>query len=365
MKPVYTLYGAPLSLYTGKIRAYLIQKNIPFDEVFSSLRVYKKVIIPATGVRFIPVLQTPEGEFLQDTAVIIDHLEQNFTALPAMPKTPTQQLVTRLFEIWADEWMLIPAMHYRWNKDNFPFIFEEFGKVVLPWAPAFLRAFVGKRLAKRFRGFVSVLGITPKTIPAIEQWYEQDVLGHFDKHFSAHDFLLGGSPTLGDYCLMGPLYAHLYRDPVPGALMKSRAPNVAAWVERMNTRQSEYGELVPSDTIPDALLPHIERMFNEFWPVLTDTVLSLESWAQSNSDKKHIPRTIGKTDFTIGDATDSRAILPFHQWKLQRVIDCYYGFSEKDKSAVDTFLMQVKGFDAMQIEIKKKVTRRNNKLVFQ
>eukprot|EP00959_Pyramimonas_sp_CCMP1952_P409564 8583323-Pyramimonas_sp.AAC.2 len=37
-------------------------------------------------------------------------------------------------------------------------------------------------------------------------------------------------PSLGDVALMGPFYAHLYRDPVPGHLMKTRAPLVARWV---------------------------------------------------------------------------------------------------------------------------------------
>ena len=68
-------YGTPLSLYTGKVRAYLIFKNLDYKEVFSSLKIYKKIIIPKTGVRFIPVVKTPQGEYIQDTAQIIDTLE--------------------------------------------------------------------------------------------------------------------------------------------------------------------------------------------------------------------------------------------------------------------------------------------------
>jgi hypothetical protein len=46
MSHEYTLYGAPMSLYTGKARAYLIFKNLPYKEVFSSLKVYKSIIAP-------------------------------------------------------------------------------------------------------------------------------------------------------------------------------------------------------------------------------------------------------------------------------------------------------------------------------
>ena len=52
------LYGAEFSLYSGKARCYLRYKQVPFDEVLSSLSVYKQTIIPNTGVRFIPVVDT-------------------------------------------------------------------------------------------------------------------------------------------------------------------------------------------------------------------------------------------------------------------------------------------------------------------
>ena len=32
--------------------------------------------------------------------------------------------------------------------------------------------------------------------------------------------------------MMGPFYAHLYRDPVPGKILKMRAPRVVEWIER-------------------------------------------------------------------------------------------------------------------------------------
>lgn len=156
----YTLYGAPLSLYTGKVRAYLRYKQIPFSEVFSSRAVYKHIIIPNTGVRFIPVVKTPNSEYLQDTSAIIDVLEAQFPARSIVPNKPQQRLVSAILEMWGDEWLLIPAMHYRWNHDNFPFIYEEFGKIALPGMPAFIRRFVGKKLGAKFKGFVPMLGIS-------------------------------------------------------------------------------------------------------------------------------------------------------------------------------------------------------------
>ena len=133
MTDKHILYGAEFSLYSGKARCYLRYKKIPFDEVLSSLSVYKETIIPNTGVRFIPVVKTPAGCYLQDTSHIIDSLEKSFPMHSVMPDTPNQRLAALLLELYGDEWLLMPAMHYRWNFDNFPFIFDEFlANVLVP-----------------------------------------------------------------------------------------------------------------------------------------------------------------------------------------------------------------------------------------
>lgn len=364
MSEKYTLYGAQLSLYTGKVRAYLNYKNIPYDEVFSSLKVYKNIIVPKTGVRFIPVLKTPENEYLQDTAVIIDRMESSFCDNPIIPTTPHQQLVSYLFEIWADEWLLIAAMHYRWNHPNFPFIYQEFGRIVAPNMPAFIRRYLGKKVGSRFQAFVPMLGITERTIPAIEDWYENHVLACLDSHFAKFNYLLGGKPSLGDFCLMGPLYAHLYRDPASGDIMRNKAPHVAKWVERMNANDQPLTDWCADDEIPETLLPILTRMFAEFWPVLTNTIFEIEEWSAQYPNEKKLPRSIGNHRFSIGNQTEQRAISTFHQWKAQRVLDCYEAFNGEDKARLDEWLKQLGGLESLQFKVRKRVTRENNRLVF-
>ncbi|MEP4891759.1 MAG: glutathione S-transferase N-terminal domain-containing protein [Aliiglaciecola sp.] len=363
MSDMFTLYGAPVSLYTGKARAYLTYKNIPFREVFSSVKVYKTIIEPKTGVRFIPVVETPEGEFIQDTVQIIDDLEKRFVESSIYPTSPKQQLVSEIFQLWGDEWLVIPAMHYRWNKDNFPFIYEEFGKVAAPNMPAFVRAFLGKKLASRFNGFVPILGITEKTIPAIEDWFENHVLPELNKHFSIHNYLLGGRACAGDFGLFGPLYAHLYRDPAPGAIIREKAPYVAKWIERLRNTPKSVGNWVEDDKIPETLMPLLTRIFKEFWPVLMQSVEKIQEWIMDNPTVDKIPRSIGFHEFSIGGVTDKRAIMPFHQWKLQRVIDLYDGFDTDEKVKVDTFLQTSFGLQVESLPMPKRLQRINNKLV--
>lgn len=358
----YTLYGAPLSLYTGKTRAYLTYKKIPFNEVFSSLKVYKKIIIPNTGVRFIPVLKTPSNTYIQDTTAIMENLELQFPERSVTPKSAIQQLVSEVFQIWGDEWLLIPAMHYRWNHDNFPFIHEEFGKVIMPNMPAFIRRIVGKKVGKKFKGFVPVLGITPNSIPAIEDWYENHVLVELDNHFSKYNYLLGDRPCAGDFGLIGPLYAHLYRDPAPGALMKQKAPNVVKWVERMNTCPDSVADWNEDGVIPDSLYPLLARIFNEFWPVLLSTVTKAQEWVADNPQTLVLPRTIGEHEYKIGNASEKRAILTFHLWKFQRVVDLYERFNTAQKSQINTAFQEQLGLTIESVDLGIRVTRKNNKL---
>jgi hypothetical protein len=52
------LYAAPLSLYSGKARAYLDWKGIDYEEILSSDPVYKDIIIPKVGRPVIPKLRS-------------------------------------------------------------------------------------------------------------------------------------------------------------------------------------------------------------------------------------------------------------------------------------------------------------------
>lgn len=355
------LYGAEFSLYTGKVRSYLRYKRIPFDAVLSSLKVYRKIIIPNTGVRFVPVVKTPDGRFLQDTSHIIDTLENAFPERPVIPAGPRQRLATLLLELHGDEWLLIPAMHYRWNHDNFPFIFEEFGGTLFPHYPKFLQRILGKRIGARFAGFLPMLGITANTHAAIEDWYENDFLLTLNRHLETHDFLLGAAPTIGDFGLMGPLYAHLYRDPCPGRMMRRIAPNVAAWVERMNTAQDCAGNVLSNDEVPASLTPIFRRMFNEHWPVLVDTAVRLGHWAKHNAGPA-VPRRIDQHEFRIAGVTETRAVLPYSVWMMQRVLDCYHAMPDTDRQQADLFLQDVGGRDALQFKPPVRLQRIHNQL---
>src|SRR5688500_18029789 len=104
------LIGAEVSYYTGKVRAYLRHKQIPFEEVAATREVYRDVIVPRTGVRFIPVLITADDVAVQDSTAIIDHLEARHLEPSIVPPGALARWIARLFELYGDEWLVLPAM---------------------------------------------------------------------------------------------------------------------------------------------------------------------------------------------------------------------------------------------------------------
>lgn len=364
MSDRYKLYGVDFSLYSGKARSYLNKKGIPFDEILPTIRVYKKFIVPRTGVRYIPVLQTPDDQVFQDTTVIIDELEKRFPENPVYPSKPKQKLVSLLLEVYGDEWLVIPAMHYRWAYQdvNQPFIFQKFGGMISPKLPAFVRGWLGKKLGDRFKGSVPLLGIKDTNFRAIEQSYLA-FLADLEQHFQRYDYLLGSQPCIGDFGLIGPMYAHLYHDPYPGELMRSKAPAVAAWVERMIDDKPAQGDFLHNDQIPETLLPILRRMAEEQLPVLLDTDRRLSQWRERNPNSE-IPRSIGQHKFSIEGVSAQRIILPYSLWMFKRPVDFYDCLDEDTAADVDNLLDQVGFGDSLKQGLQNRLIRPNNILKF-
>ncbi|MEO1045605.1 MAG: glutathione S-transferase [Pseudomonadota bacterium] len=335
------LYAAPLSLYSGKARAYMDWKGVDYREALSRPEVYRDIIIPAVGRPVIPVLQLANGEIIQDTTKIIDHYEGVAEGPSVYPETPVQHLVALLFESYGDEWLTIPAMHYRWNY-NEEWAYSEFGKVAHPDGTPEEQYAVGKERGTAFKGFCPVLGINEATIPAIEASYEA-LLADLDTHFAAQDYLLGSQPSIGDYGLIGPLYAHLYRDPASGEIMQRLAPNVALWVERMVQVETPLsGSFLDDDAIPETLYPVLRRMMAEHIPWLQISADMLAGWATENAGEE-LPRAVGFAPFTIEGTSGARAATLFSLWMHQRPLDAYRALQGDARVRADALLDAVDG----------------------
>jgi len=200
----------------------------------------------------------------------------------------------------------------------------------------------------------------------VEASYEQ-LLRDLDVHFAVYPYLLGTRPSIGDFGMIGPLYAHQYRDPASGEIMKRIAPSVGKWVERMMAPEPKAGAFLPGDEIPATLLPVLRRIFDEQFPPLKKTVAALADWIDQNAGEP-IPRAIGKQSFVLKEAdgtpvTGERGMFTFEQWMLQRALDFYRPLEGADRQSVDTLLEEVGGKEAMHFDLRHRVARVRNQLV--
>lgn len=353
------LIGAEVSLYTGKVRAYLDYKAIQYDEVLATREVYRNVILPRVGVRFIPVLISDDDVAVQDSTEIIDFLEGRYPTPSIYPASPLQRFVALLIEAYADEWLVIPAMHYRWNvPENRAFAIAEFGRLSAPDAAPDEQLRIGEQLSGPFAGALDPLGVHAENVAEIEASYLA-FLSDFQRHLAMHLFLFGSRPSIADFALFGPLYAHLYRDPASGRLMREHAPAVARWVERMRAPRPKSGEFLHHDGIPATLEPIIARMIREQAPVLASTERALAALPVTGDA---LPRVIGRHAFRLGDVTSERAIYPFNFWRWQRAADQFHALDPHNRGSAETLLRTLGATDWLTQPASVRLTRKQNRL---
>ncbi|MHA7898476.1 MAG: glutathione S-transferase family protein [Henriciella sp.] len=356
----HTLFGSEMSYFSGKARAYLRWKGIEFTEIAPSPAMMKTEIMPHIGWPVIPVLKTADGKYVQDTADIISYFESRTGTPKALPQTPLQALVTYLIQLIADEWMTLPAMHYRWNH-NEDWIYGEFGKNAAPDGTPEEQYEAGKAVGQRFKGFVPMLGITPETAPGVEKAYEQ-FLADFSAHLDKLPYLLGTRASYADFALIGPLYAHQYRDRFTGKHMKRTAPKVADYVERVIEGNGKEGELVPHDDIPASLLPILKAQLGECLPVLLATLERFKEWAETAEAKSDVPRGVGMVPFTTGGKEGMIAARTFPLLRLQDALDAYQIMLPSDRKRANAFLKAIDAEAISALRIDPRLTRRNYKL---
>lgn len=344
MSPV-ILYGAPHSLYTGKTRAYLRKQGIRYVERTTADPRFRREIVPIIGRGIIPVVVLPDGTVVQDTVDILDHFERVGVPNSAYPPGPRQRVLSHIAELYAVVVLTRHAMHYRWSYAG-----EQRRFLVDAFASSSGAASADQVMA-RMQSYLPMLGVTPATIPAIETSYLK-VLDLLEAHFAEHPYLFGGQPSLGDYGLLGPLFAHLGRDPVPADLMKRRAPKVFRWLERMNAPDPdmpEYGEChagyLPDDAVPATLEPLFRHMADELFPELTDKAAMLCRFvAETNpqegrpvTDKPH-QRIIGTVRTSFRGVPFDSGVQPYMLFLWQRITDASDALAPEDRREIVTWL---------------------------
>ncbi len=355
MNQDFILYGMQASLYTGKARAYMRRNRIPVTERGAGHPEYMTRIFPHMGRFIMPVIETPEGDIIQDGTDILEYLEgRGLGREPLFPSDAVTKAVALLFQLFGNEGLLRPAMHYRWNFDNenLDFIKVSFADVLPAHLDSSGRSAAFDHASGRMRKAAVAFGVFDTTYALIEKSYAE-FLKLYSAHLKGSFFLLGDRPTIGDYGLFNPLYAHLSRDPKPAFLMKTTAPLVWNWVERMNrpevteehTLDNPQAGLYSGDDIPETLKALMTYVGEEYSAEYSAHVDYTEQWLAkqgANPEKVKAPlgRGIGFAEFKWRGEFISSVVMPYRFYLAQRLWDHFDSCSDKDKKTISTLFTE-------------------------
>lgn len=388
---MYRLYSWEHSYFSGKVRGYLRYKQRMgalgpgFEDVLATPELLAGLLARKSGSGAVPQLEAPDGTWVQDSSEILDFCEAAHPDWPILPDAttrPRQRLAALLVELLADEWLLVPAFWQRWffsengrTPSHRAFNEQQWGAMLAPGADGPGRRAAGAGFFEAAFGIADTrvrpkgvyaglvhLGCDARTERAW-QASQHRVLERLEAHFARHDFALGGRPSLADFGLLGPLYAHLYRDAVAGFALRTFFPLVTEWVERTNGEgalnarafgqklysigpdgalvgrpaSSDGAEWLADDTIAPTLDLVVAVFFEEMWPTLRAARDALRAHLASPA---HPPggELPGKSffatpgfealqtgdgplthAFSIGGVPARRMVVPYQFWMLGRI----------------------------------------------
>ena len=125
-------YGWKVSPYSAKTRSYLKHIGANVKDVEPSVLKLMRQIRPAVGAAVMPTIQKSDGSWLRDSSLIIDHYESLRTG-SITPQCSVTAFASSLLEVFADEWLPMAALHYRWHsEENMLFALNDFARSGLP-----------------------------------------------------------------------------------------------------------------------------------------------------------------------------------------------------------------------------------------
>ncbi len=367
-----TLYGVPNSLYTGRARSYFIKAGLPYREVSPADGHYQSHVIAAAGGRLgLPTIELEDGAVIRDGASIIDHFEAQ-SGHTFSPATPKQRFFSRLFDAIGAEGLLRPAMHYRWNFDEENLAYLEFHFAMLA-PPGEQGQQIAKAAAQAMRKAAVAFGVTPETVPMVEEVYTEQ-LAALDAHFAAYPYLLGGRPCIGDFGLYAPLFAHLGRDPKPLMMMMTDALRLYRWVERMGRETSDIVEFpdrsetyLADDAIPETLVALLKALAIDFAPETLAAADTINAWIADQDElapSSRCERSVGMTSFEVRGTPVSAIAQPYRFYLLARAQAELKAMNNADREAVGAILKKTGLEEALATTLTREVAIRDNQEVW-
>jgi glutathione S-transferase len=368
----FVLWGANWSLYTAKVRPYLIKKGIEYVEINPSHPHYNEKVLTAVGHFTVPVLETPDGDIVADSTEIMEFLEPRFPSVPMLPDDKPLAALAYLIHSYGSEGLTKPAMYCRWNTtfENRLWARDEFERSLATPEQA-------DGFAIAMRAFLPILGIG-LSHPAdvlIETSLDR-LYSTLNAHFLKYPYVLGGVPSLADYGMMGAVYAHLGRDVSSSNKLKVDAPALYRWVETMGRPPIADPEVwqVPQeffsvDDLPDTLVDFLKLIAEDYVPEYKATVALYHAWldagahpAGSIADVEGLKRNhqvLGEIEHEQHGVSLKRIALlddVSHHLRFQALTD---RMNDEEKSTLKGILEKVGAQDFADLQLKRNLERQD------
>lgn len=266
----FRLFGADLSPYAAKARAYLQFKGLDYVWTPRSLA-NQDDFARFAKLPLAPVLVDAEDHALQDSTPMLEALEAQFPEPSMSPDDAALRFLSALLEDYADEWLNKAMFHYRWSYEADRDSASARTRDMLydnGEAPEDAAQTIASRMASRLHH----VGSSPENAPAIEASFAR-LVAALEKHFAGgSQYLLGGRPSFGDFGLYGQM-RQLLSDPTPGEILREQAPATVRWIERMDSPKVE-GDFISFAEARAAFADVLAR----------ELAIAYLPWAASNSE---------------------------------------------------------------------------------
>jgi hypothetical protein len=277
-----------------------------------------------------------------------------------------------LFDVIGTEGLLRPAMHYRWNfpEENLEFLTFHFECYI----PSNLnKREMAEKQMDRMRNAGENFGAVPATFELVESLY-CGFIEKLDQHFAQYPYLFGGKPSIGDFGLIAPLFAHLGRDPKAIRLMQTRAIRLFRWVERMNRPEPDIGEYdrkeedyLLDDEIPQTLIEVLQLIAIDFMPETGAAAEIINDWLEQNKEmapNTTAERQVGIASFQVTDTTVKAIAQPYRFYLLSRMQNYVDSLAKGDKKDVLELLQACGMEELMKMRLSRYIGRHENREVW-
>ena len=262
----FRLMGLEASPYTVKVDAFLKFKKIPFEWVNRNQK-NEALFQKHAKVQLIPLLFFPSGEAMQDSTIIIERLDNEHPEPSIHPEDKALWFLSCLFEEFGDEWCNKLMFFQRWFYDadakatgNRLATSMLEGQLLKP----LIHGITAKAIVKRMVPRLVYSGGNETNVPQLKQSFE-DLSAMLNEHFKDRSYLFGGRPCFGDFGLWCNLY-QAWTDPTANAYLERNAPNLVAYIKRMQDPSIE-GDFETLEALKPTLLPILtQEMGTRFLP---------------------------------------------------------------------------------------------------